>query len=485
MESLDLTKLSEYRENNGIEAKKSKGGLPRSLWETYSSFANTKGGIILLGVIENEDKSLQATGIDNPEKMCKDFWDSIHNKITVNVNILKDDDVKICMVGGVPIIAITVPAASRTQKPVYVGKDMFEGTYRRDFEGDYRCSRKEVLAMLRDQSNESGDEKLLDVPVEELNGDTVSGYRNAHRSLNPNHPFLRNTDDEYLRSIGAASVSREDGKMYATAAGLLMFGNEYDIVREYPDYFLDYREQLDPSIRWTDRYFSSSGRWSGNVFDFYYGTYNKIAVTLKTPFHMEGMYRQDDTPVHKAIREALVNTLTNADYHESRGVVIIRNQQGITFENPGGIRIGKSQMLMGGVSDPRNRTLLKMFNLIDIGERSGSGVPNIFNVWEDEGLKEPEITEQNNPDRTILRLTFAKRVPKKSSEKEFSERIKAHREIIIGFMEDEREYKLSEIAPQLNVGERQVRKIVKTLVQSGDIIETGSTKGKTYKKVVK
>ena len=50
------------------------------------------------------------------------------------------------------------------------------------------------------------------------------------------------------------------------------------------------------------------------------------------------------------------------------------------FENPGYIRTGKIQMRKGGESDPKNKSLMKMFNLINIGERSGSGVPNIFNT---------------------------------------------------------------------------------------------------------
>lgn len=54
----------------------------------------------------------------------------------------------------------------------------------------------------------------------------------------------------------------------------------------------------------------------------------------------------------------------------------------LTIENPGSIRVGKYQMRLGGQFDPRNKALMKMFNLIGVGERAGSGVPELFSVWE-------------------------------------------------------------------------------------------------------
>ena len=70
---------------------------------------------------------------------------------------------------------------------------------------------------------------------------------------------------------------------------------------------------------------------------------------------------------------------------------------------------GRDQMLKGGISDPRNKALMKMFNLIGIGERAGSGVPDIFSVWDSQGWVAPEVEEQYNPDRTILKLSFIDR----------------------------------------------------------------------------
>ncbi len=406
----DMKNFESYRENNRIEVKRAKSGLPSSMWETYSSFANCYGGVIILGVSENEDRSWYATGLQNEDKLKKEFWDTINNKNKVSQNILTDRDVEVFETdGGNVIMVIQVPKASRDQKPIYINGDMFNGSFRRNWEGDYHCDRDEVLGMLRDEPQVSMDSKILeDWSINDLNKESIQSYRNLHRSRRPGHVWEMLGDAEYLKNIGAAAESKTDGKIHPTVAGMLMFGNEYDIVREFPCYFLDYREILDPTIRWTDRLQSSSGDWSGNIFDFFFRVNTKLARDIKIPFALDGAIRVDDTAVHQAIREALANCLVNTDFYLPRGVVIKKNVDTIVFENPGSIRTGKAQMLKGGISDPRNASILKMLNLIGIGERAGSGVPDIFATWKQQGWEKPIIEEQFGPDRTIVTLPLVK-----------------------------------------------------------------------------
>lgn len=152
MSTLDhLDFLAEYKEDNRIEAKRAQGGLPRSLWETYSSFANTLGGVILLGVAEAEDKSLFSVPLFDPQELVDEFWLMVNDSSVVSSNILHPEDVQILRSGGNSIIAIFVPRAPFRQRPVYTGKDPFTGTYTRRGEGDWRCPRHEVEAMLQDR----------------------------------------------------------------------------------------------------------------------------------------------------------------------------------------------------------------------------------------------------------------------------------------------------------------------------------------------
>lgn len=95
----ELSKFDEYREDNRREVKKANGGLPTSLWDTYSSFANCYGGVIILGVKEEKDGSWKTTGLQNASKLCKEFWDNINNPQKVNINLLTEDNVEIYEVG--------------------------------------------------------------------------------------------------------------------------------------------------------------------------------------------------------------------------------------------------------------------------------------------------------------------------------------------------------------------------------------------------
>ena len=148
---LDFDNLQNYRENNRIEAKQALGGLPESIWETYSGFANADGGIILLGVEELADKTLHALDLLDPQWIIDDFLTILNDPAQVSANILTDEDIQIHDVDGKHIIAITVPPADVRCRPVFVGGDILRGSYRRSGEGDYRCTPEEIEAMLKER----------------------------------------------------------------------------------------------------------------------------------------------------------------------------------------------------------------------------------------------------------------------------------------------------------------------------------------------
>ena len=488
---IDFSTLTAYRENNRIEAKKALGGLPHSIWETYSAFANTIGGIILLGVEEHKDKSLHPVDLPDPDKLIKEFWDIINNPNKVSVNILTDKDVSVQDVEGNHIIVIRVPRADRYDKPVYLDDNPMTGSYRRNGEGDYRCTREEVQAMLRDAVVQTQDMRVLEkMGMDVLDADTIRRYRIRMKNHRPGHVWEELEDGEFLYRLGALGRG-EDGLLHPTAAGLLMFGFEYEIVKEFPYYFLDYREQIEDGVRWTDRITSSSGEWSGNIYDFYFRVYNKIAQDIRVPFRLEGGDRIDDTPVHNALREALANCMINADYYGRQGVVIVRERNQIVLSNPGGFRIDIEAAKSGGVSDPRNAALIKMFNLVNIGERAGSGIPNIYSVWKKQGWKLPVLSESYDPDRITLSLaiekTSDKKVGVKSNDKKVGIKgddkpiVSGQKRAIINYLTDHIQATSSELSLLLGVGQERTRKILRELVAEEIVVTEGANRNRVYK----
>ena len=82
-----------------LECKKATKGVPTSLWDTYSAFANTYGGIILLGVVEHMNEQdnaerFEIVGVEDADKIRKDLWNTVNSREKVNINLLYDDDIQ-------------------------------------------------------------------------------------------------------------------------------------------------------------------------------------------------------------------------------------------------------------------------------------------------------------------------------------------------------------------------------------------------------
>ncbi|MEK7485442.1 MAG: ATP-binding protein, partial [Planctomycetota bacterium] len=86
---LELLTRLDWSESDDIEFKSAKGGLPKSMWDTYSAMANSQGGMVVLGV---EDDG-RVSGISDPTKMKKNFWDTLNNRGKVSINLLNRTDV--------------------------------------------------------------------------------------------------------------------------------------------------------------------------------------------------------------------------------------------------------------------------------------------------------------------------------------------------------------------------------------------------------
>jgi len=410
---LDILARLSWEESDDLEFKSAKGGLPKSLWETYSAMANTRGGVILLGV-ENDGS---VSGVDNSATIKSDFWNTINNRGKVSINLLNNEDIQDVSHPNGILLAIRVPRATRYQGPVYIGQNPLKGTYRRNAEGDYRCTEQEVSRMLADRAEEPADSRVLEhYTLEDLDLPSLQQYRQRFASLKPTHPWLGEDDKGLLNKLGGWRLCRTTRVQGVTVAGLLMFGREEALREALPQYHVDYREKLsdDPEIRWTDR-LTLDGTWPGNLFQFYLRVVQRLASDLKLPFQLDSdLLRKGETVVHVAIREALVNALIHADYQGQGGIVIEKYQDRLEFSNPGSLLISFDQLLHGNISECRNKSLQTIFTMIGAAEKAGSGVDKIRMGWSSQHWRSPMIREQVQPDRVLWILPMVSLIPEES-----------------------------------------------------------------------
>ncbi len=422
MTSQDIKELLKFGERISLECKEAKNEIPKSVWETYSAFANTCGGIIILGVIENLrepdiEKRFSFIDIKNPEIRIKEFWDTV-NSNKVSSNILLDENVGVCNVDGNNIIWIVVPQADYKHKPLYINDNLMKGSFKRNHEGDYYCTEEEVKAMLRDASDFGIDGSILEgYTLDDIDANTLKAYRIEYEHHNPEPVWNNVADKEFLRNLGAYSVDRISKKEGLTVAGLLMFGKGLSIRERFDNIRMDYLDNtnLSEGSRWSDR-LTYDGSWENNLYNFIKRILPKLVSDLKRPFKLDGMIRVDDTSVHKAVREAAVNMIIHADYHSSGVLKVIKFDDGFLFSNPGNLKLPVQAIYEGGHSVARNPKIQNMFRMIGLGDNIGSGFPTILKAWGDEKWRHPDLYDDQELHQVDLRLWMVSLMPAECTE---------------------------------------------------------------------
>ena len=490
-----LEDIAALRESVDIECKLAqghdgKGAFPKDAWETYSAFANSNGGDIFLGLKEKQDGRFELKGIEDTQKVLDEFWATVSNPQKVSCNLLQAEWVKIININDCKIIQIHVPAAPRQQRPVYLNNNPLTGTYKRLHTGDMRQDEETVKRMLAEQVNGSRDTGVLKgYGLHDLDIDSFNAYRQRYANLNPDHPWNKLDAEQFLYQIGGWARDRKSGDSGLTPAGLLMFGSYRPILEVFPNYFVDYQERLEAKTeaRWVDR-LVPDGSWSGNLFDFYQKVIRKLTVDLKIPFLLEGDQRKDDTLVHKALREALVNTLVHADFTERASILVVKRPDRFGFRNPGSMRVPIELAIEGSQSDCRNRNLQNMFRFIGLGENAGSGLPKIFDGWKSQHWRTPLLRERSEPNaQTILELHTLSLVPEKTLVQLRQELGAA---VFDGLSENERLILVTahiettidhhRILTMLAIHPRDVSKVLSDLVERRLLIQEGKGRGTVY-----
>lgn len=396
---MDIKKLLKNlkNENKEIECKRCKNSLPKDIWPTYSSFANTDGGFILLGVsefINNGKKSFEVTGVDNPGKVCDELWMCLENPNKVSKNVLRNEDVEIQKIENKNVIIIKIMAVSYKEKPIYIN-DVINNAYIRLNSADIKINKEQLTLFLRNQ-NTSQDENLLKNYMIERDIDlsSVEKYKQCLYDRLHDEKILSMNVEDFLIYIGASHLDYDDNKYYLTDGGLLFFGKINSIISRFPHFHLDYFDKRGDNPRWIDRVASDDLSFQNlNLMNYFFLIMEKLRATIEEPFELEdNLIRKSSEKLLITLREAVINMIIHADYYINTTSIFIKVYDTYyEFNNPGMMLVSKKEFIRGGKSCPRNIVLTTLARRLGLSERAGAGGPEIFDFAIKNKFKIPQI----------------------------------------------------------------------------------------------
>ena len=397
---LERLKMHEWED---FEVKAAKNEVPKSAWETVSSFSNTEGGNLVFGIKDNGGGKFEITGVENVEKIQGDFLSTLHSEkfnipLSSKGHILDFNDKK--------VLLFHINSMPRNCKPIYFDGDM-RNTYVRRGSGDYKCSREEVNNMLREASEFPSDSMILaGYGVKDIDSKTVSEFKNLLEQKMPESLFHKMKTTELLMKLGCLKVNPNTGKEELTMAGLLVFGKEDSIRSRFPAYEFDIylihsREAGFPEILWDDRKI-----YEINLFQTFYEAMNYIKGKVEIPFMMGkgNITRTENAPVVIALREALVNVLIHRDYFDTTQARMRIFKDRIETYNAGAALESLEEIIFNEATALRNPLIAKLFKMIGLVESAGSGILKILNAWKQLNYKPPII--DNSVANHSFKMTF-------------------------------------------------------------------------------
>lgn len=400
MQTIDFNKKLPD-ENDTIEYKTANNKLPNDIWETVSSFENTSGGTIVLGVKEVRSSgfvSYEVCGIKYPHEIEEQFWSNVDQKMSYST-VQNPDVILRELENGKTIIEIHVKEATDNKKPVtangiaYIRKGSID---KKAIDEDYK--------ILASNSSDDLDTKIMkNYWIDDLDLDTVHEYKSLLTSRVEYKSYADLNDENFLRRIGVISKDYdEDGKEGITLGGLLFFGKNNAIIHAIPHFQLEYFDQTSLTDRWDTRV--SSVMQNLNIFSFYQATFTAIRRTVSNKFALdENMVRIDSSgSMEVALREALLNMLMHANYLIDGPVAAYAHINYYEFINPGKMKVPVDSFFTTNRTKYRNPVISKLFVQIGLGERAGHGGEKIYESAIENNLKHPEI--ESNEEQTKLKI---------------------------------------------------------------------------------
>ena len=384
------------RESWKIEYKRCRNQLSRSVWQTVSAFANTEGGLILLGYEEHSGR-WTPVGVENPSKVIEDFASTVCEKFNfcpvVQIFTALDD--------GKEVIVVEVKEAYRYQKPIYI-KDAgpLRGGFKRVGSSDLHLRDEDLHRFFRERDAAPDAQPIRGTSIADIDLRSLEEYRRLRKLQDPDAPEIRWQPQEVLQ---AYRLIANDGSL--TASGVLLFGKTKVVRRHFPAFRVDlirikgleWGKDHDPFL---------SRDFRGNLFQIRPYVIDHLQRFFLMPFQTDVRGdRKGEDPYFKFLREAFTNLLMHQNYfHASPSQVRIYNDR-IEFYNPGYSLKSPDDFTKPG-SELRNPSIAQVFYDVGWAEAKGTGLKTVIEELADAGLPLPEFDNDVAHDHFTVKVAY-------------------------------------------------------------------------------
>lgn len=381
-----------------VEVKAATRGLPRTTVETVSAFANGIGGVLLLGLSEQEGFEPEA-GFDAPairDALARACADDLEPPLRAPIEIEEFE--------GQYLVRLDVPELDAVAKPCFIkARGAYQGSFIRGGDGDRRLTSYEVSQLLSNRAQPVHDaEPVADATLGDLDPELVESCLRRVRMRAP-RAFADLDETSALLRVRAAA--RVDDRVVPTLAGLLCLGAYPQ--QFFPQLFVSFvslpglamGEELADGTRFLD-----NQSCDGSIPQMVEEAVDAVRRNMRVASIIQGAGRRDryDYPV-EAVRELIVNAVMHRDYSPgARGtqVQVELYPDRLVVKSPGGLYGGVEVGQLGviDVSSSRNAVLAKLLADVPIGrsgevvcENRGSGMSRVVGRLRDAGMSPPRF----------------------------------------------------------------------------------------------
>ena len=397
--------LRKYKtETERIEAKTAKDGFPKKCYDTFSSFSNKYGGIIIFGI--NENKGFSIDGVydvnDLQTQVTNLCSDSMEPKLRPKILAFELE--------GKNLLAVKLDEIPQNKKPCYYKpKGIKNGSYTRVGDRDDIMTDYELYSLQSYNDHVFEDTRPTKrADINDLNLKELSLYINKIRNLKPN--FSKNNFDECMKLCGITDANHK--QIYPTLAGIMTFGNYPQSF--YPQLFVAC--VVVPGVELGDtgqmgERFIDNKRIEGTIEEMLNGTMNFLRRNMKTSVIIDSNGKRKDKSEYplEALREAVANALIHRDYStqtENAYIAVNMYEDRIEIISPGTL-YGTNRLDKLGTStsmEVRNPNIVRILEEKgSVIENRHSGIPTMKREMRKYGLPDPEFYEERDSFKVIFR----------------------------------------------------------------------------------